>query len=671
VTPVGRDALAAILSAAAALGAVALATRNAPSALVDFGPNDADYVRGFRRQWEREGETGFHWTSPSATVTLPLRARGEGHVLRARLRRHFIEPARVTLRVEGSIVSVFDVQADRNVAYRTIEVPLPRLEGRHPFVLAIEAPSENPRPLGIALDWLELRRSSGAVLVALGSTLAAAALVGLVAFQAPRLAGASLWVSLAHAAFVVGGLGAGTAAHVIAAERVLREGTAVYVAVAFVSVALVRARASRRFFGIDAAAIGGLLTIVVLVALSIRLALLLHQQFYYPDVRVHGLLAWELARRGIASFLASFTEHQYRYSLGLQLVNGHWYAFPYPPLFYLLTWPLTRLASYRPEVAVSVLAAAVNSLEVLVVFGVARRLSPAVGTALAAAAAVPVLPIFIVRLGLAYFPAIVGHAVDSVVLLYLLTRLAVLERPRVVLALSGLLALALLTYTQSLLNFGILLPLFLLLQIAYDRTPGARARQAGLVLASVLAGLLAGGVFYGRYVPIVADMRKGVPMPEERILLEKMEQRRRLVGEEPPEPSDDPYSGPGVNPWRGLRKAAWRLYVFYGVFSPIVVAGVVVVARSASHGAARLVTAWALTYLLLNLASGGLPGPNLVRYNKDMEVVAPLACVGLGLFATWLWSRGRLWAIAFAGAFWSYGAGRAWQALTSTFAFDR
>ena len=38
-----------------------------------------------------------------------------------------------------------------------------------------------------------------------------------------------------------------------------------------------------------------------------------------------------------------------------------------------------------------------------------------------------------------------------------------------------------------------------------------------------------------------------------------------------------------------------------------------------------------MTYLVLNLASGGLPGPNLVRYNKDLEVVAPLFCVALAV----------------------------------------
>jgi hypothetical protein len=104
--------------------------------------------------------------------------------------------------------------------------------------------------------------------------------------------------------------------------------------------------------------------------------MLLHPGFYYPDVRVHALFAWQLARRGLVEFLRDFTANQYRYSLGLQFESGHWYAFPYPPAFYLMTWPLTAWARFRPEVAVSLVAAVANSLEVIAVFAIARRLRP-------------------------------------------------------------------------------------------------------------------------------------------------------------------------------------------------------------------------------------------------------------------------------------------------------
>src|SRR5204862_4160455 len=106
------------------------------------------------------------------------------------------------------------------------------------------------------------------------------------------------------------------------------------------AVALARGRGTRRALSIDDTNAAGALVTIVLAALGLRLVVLLHPQFYYPDVRVHALFAWQLARRGLVAFLRDFTANQYRYSLGLQMENGHWYAFPYPPVFYVLCWPL-------------------------------------------------------------------------------------------------------------------------------------------------------------------------------------------------------------------------------------------------------------------------------------------------------------------------------------------
>jgi hypothetical protein len=413
---------------------------------------------------------------------------------------------------------------------------------------------------------------------------------------------------------------------------------------------------------------------MVLVALSARLALLLHPQFFYPDVKVHATLAWQLAKDGPLRFLQDFTAHQYRYSLGLQFESGHWYAFPYPPAFYFLAWPLVRVARLAPEVAVSVLAAAVNALEVLLIHAVARQITGSARAALAAAGASVVLPIFLVRLGLGYFPALVGHAADVLVLSFMLRNLDRLHRPRVAGALGLLVALALLTYTQSLLNLGLILPLTLLLLFASDRSPGARRRQLGLAAAGALGVLLATAAFYARYVPVFLDMRRGIPMAEERVLAE-LSALRAGSQEAPEEPPDDPYAGPQLDLWRGLKKAAWRLWIFYGPFAPLVAGAVAWIVARAQPGARPLLLAWALTYFLLNLASGGLPGPNLVRYNKDVEAVAPLCCAALGWIVAALWERdsrlGRAAAVLLSLCFVGYGASRGVRALVSTFALER
>ena len=674
-----RDAALLLFAALCGLLAVRAGVGSSRSLLLDFGPNDPGYVQGFRPEWERDGLTRFRWTGTLSTIALPFRLAGDGIVMRLRMRRHFIEPARVTLKVEGRTVSSFDIQADPRVPYRIVETVLPALEGRHPFVLSIESASANPRPLGVALDWMELDRSSvsagGARFAPPLSMMLRAAAVAAVAFGALRLAGAAPLLAIVHAVLMILALAIGSARDPMAAERILREGTAVYAAVAAVAVGLCRWPRARRLLGIESPRVASALAGLVLVALAVRLLLLLHPQFFYPDVKVHGLFAWELARRGPMAFLRDFTTNQYRYSLGLQMENGHWYAFPYPPLFYALCWPAVALGRYRPEVAVAVVAAAVNSLEVFVIFGIARALRSPVALALGAAAAHPLLPIFIARLTLAYFPALVGHAVDAVVILYLVSKMTDLDRPGVVMRLAGLMGLAFLTYTQSLLNFAVLLGLFVILQVSVDRSRPVLRAMTGLALASAL-GLALASVFYGRYVPVFLDMRRGVPMPEEHVLLEKIEQQQRSAAAQDEEVAkdetpDDPYAGPGVNPLRGLRKAGWRLWIFYGLFAPVVVAGVILLYLRSQGGLARFIAAWALTYLVLNLASGGLPGPNLVRYNKDMEVVAPLACIALAAIGAWLWSRARPLAVVYALSYLSFGTLRAWRYLTEKFFLER
>jgi hypothetical protein len=658
-------AAASLLLALAAWWAPSLAARHARPVLLDLGPNDSGYVLGFREDWERDGPTRFHWAGSAAEIRLPLHVVGDGHLLRMRVRRHFIEPTQVRLTIEGRTAALFDIQADTKVPYRILEFPLPSLEGRGPFVLGLQAASERTGPWSLAFDWIEIeRRAPGARFGLLFSTRALMVLAVLVALLAPWLGGLDPRWALAHGVALLAAATWGAHHDILAVERILREGAAVYTVMAALAVALVRWPRTRQSLGIATPWVAGGLVLLALVALDLRLVILLHPRFYYPDVRVHAQFAWELGRRGLATFLSRFTENQYRYSLGLQLENGHWYAFPYPPAFYILCWPLVRLG-VRPEVAVSVLAAAVNSLEALLVFGIARRLERTPGLALAAAAAVPVLPLFLARLSLAYFPALVGHAVDALVILYLVGHLEQLHRRRVVVTLGALLAAALLTYTQSLLNFAVLLPSFLILQIAFDRTSDGRRRQLGLIAGGLLGATLSLAIFYGRYVPILLDMRRGIPMAEERVLLEKQEQQARqaaLAGEPlaPPEAEDDPYTGSQVDVLRGLRKAAWRLYVFYALFAPVVVAGVLLAWRRTSRAdAARFVAAWAFTYLVLNLASGGLPGPNLVRYNKDLEIVAPLCCLGLASVGAWLWTRWRAAALAYGATFWIFGLLRA------------
>ena len=661
------------LAVAGALGPV-VAARWARPALIEFGPNDVGYTSGFREDWERDGLTRFRWTGTHATVTLPIGTSGDGSRLRARLRRHLVEPAQVTIYANSILMGRFDIQADLHSPYRTIDLPLPAALSGRPLTITIQTTSANPRPLGVALDWLEVVRGGGGLTLTVGHAVRLALLIA-AAFAFPLLAGARRSWAVVHAGTLLAVATVGTAWDVIASERIAFEGAALYVVVGALVAAAARSRRLCAALGVESARVGSVLAITTLVALALRLVLVLHPQFYYPDVRVHALFAWQLARHGLVRFLDEFTANQYRFSLGLQLENGHWYAFPYPPAFYMLCWPLIRLARYRPEVAVSVTAAIVNSLETWIVFAIARRLRCATATSLAAAAALIVLPIFTARLTLAYFPALVGHAADALVLLILLARLRDLGRLRVIAGVSLAIAAALLTYTQSVLNFVVLVPLLVVAHLIVDRGPEMRRRMAGLVGATTLGGLLALALFYGRYVPIFIGMQRGVPMAEERILLEK-----RPTVETPTDPparveSDDPYAGPEFDAMRGARKAGWRMFVFYSWFAPVIVIGIVlaiaVLWHTQDRSGAAFVAAWAASYLVLNVASGSLPGPNLVRYNKDLEIVAPLFCVALAMVVEALRQRSRLAAWAFALAYAAFGGWRAAAYLTTKFVLER
>jgi hypothetical protein len=658
--------LCALLAVAGALGP-ALAARWARPAIIEFGPNDVTYTTGFREGWERDGLTRFRWTGPHATVTVPVGVDA-GARLRARLRRHLVEPAEVTLSVAGAKVSRFAIQADVRTPYRTIDVPLSAAIAS-PVVVTIQSVSVNPRPLGVALDWMEIVAGAGGFRLAAAHLLRLALIVA-AAFAAGRLSGVPrLWSAL-HAVAMMVSATAGTAWDVIASERIASEGAVLYCAVAALAVLAARSSWVRVSLRLESPRAAGALTVIALAALAVRLVLVLHPQFYYPDVKVHALFAWQLARHGLARFLQEFTANQYRFSLGLQMEKGHWYAFPYPPLFYMICWPFIRMMRYRPEVAVAVVAAIANSVETWIVFGMARRLRCGTMTALAAAGAAILLPIFTARLTLAYFPALVGHAVDMVVLLVVLAHLPELGRRRVVAGLSVAIAVALLTYTQSVLNFAVLVPLIVLAHLLVDHGDDVRRRMAGLVAATALGGAIALAVFYGRYVPIFIGMQRGIPMAEERILLEKPAVPAAEAPVQVEEP-DDPYAGPRFDAFRGVRKAGWRMYVFYSWLAPVIVLGVFLLWRAQDASRAAFVAAWGATYLVLNFASGSLPGPNLVRYNKDLEVVAPLFCIALATIGQALWRRSRAAAWAFAIAYAAFGTWRAAIYLTTKFVLER
>lgn len=660
-----RDAFAALAVASLCWLGPWLASSSTSKVTLNLGPNDSDYTIGFREDWERDGVTPFRWCGPQAEVRLPLNLRGSGFLLRARVRRHFVEPAHVRLGVQGRTIAAFDLAADPHVPYRILEFPLPTLDAPGDFRLSIAAPSENSRPLGIAFDWLEIeRRNEPATVSLLGSASWRLALVALATLLALRWSRSGFAGSFAAAGLVALVASIGAVADPLACDRILAEGAVAYAATALLAAAIVR---HQRWPGWVAGA--------VMLAAAVRLATLLHPLFYYPDVRVHALFVWQLARRGFADFLRDFTTNQYRYSLGLQRVGDHWYAFPYPPLFYVLARGFLWLTKTRADfiqsasIAVSVCASVINALETLLVFAIARRISKSPGAGMVAAFVHALLPLFLIRLSLAYFPAIAGHFVDAAFAAALVLGFDRWRERRFFGVVSVAVALSLLVYTQGLLNLAVFLPLFLVALVAVGADATVRRRAMVLVAAVALGGALSVVVFYARYVPSLMQMHRGEAPAGEEILLDLLEKRQTAS----PVPDDevDPYTGPAADPLRGLRKAVWRAFVFYGPFALLVLAGLVLLIAETAGWLRALILGWAATYVVLNLASGGLPGPNLVRYNKDLEIVAPLFCcaIAVAIVRARSW---RPWAGVLVGSAWfAYAAWRGYGALVSRFVLER
>jgi hypothetical protein len=172
-------------------------------------------------------------------------------------------------------------------------------------------------------------------------------------------------------------------------------------------------------------------------------------------------------------------------------------------------------------------------------------------------------------------------------------------------------------------------------------------------------------------VPVFLDMRHGVAMEGEAIVLGRLERLRNVASEPAIEEHDDPYAQPTTDLVRGVRKAVHRLRIFYGPFALVVAIGYLLLIKRSDPVAARFVTAWGATYLLICIGSGGLPGPNLLRYSKELEVIAPLCCVALAVVGAWLWQRARLLGVGYALLAGSYGALRGSAAFVERLTFQR
>src|SRR5262249_26978452 len=142
-----------------------------------------------------------------------------------------------------------------------------------------------------------------------------------------------------------------------------------------------------------------------------------HPDFYYPDLRTHARLV-EVLRAAGASFFLTPAQYIWEHGVWRTAAYGRTYAFPYTPGLHLpFAAPGLGHAELLP--ALKLTAAAVTTIPLLLVFGLARRL----GASVMGAALMAVIPTYTSRLSFAFLPALFGHAVDMAFVLWLAAHL--------------------------------------------------------------------------------------------------------------------------------------------------------------------------------------------------------------------------------------------------------
>lgn len=487
--PGPRRAAAAILWLLL-LGVLAAALRRPEPLLVNLGAGDEPFARGFRGGWERDGlrgsgETQFRWTLDGARLQLPFTATAARAQARLRVARFAAAPAEVTV-LEGERVVARWSQPPRG--WRVETVDLGALHG--PLLLQFRSQSADGSDLGVALDWVELRgieslRPSGTVMAGLLALLVGIPLLaGLVAGRPdPALWTGAALAALATAAVALDRLGGLLALATAGPPLLLVLGL-----LAVLAMGLARAWPEQLQPWRGAYAVSAVFAMVALSALS-------HPFFHYPDVDTHARFV--AALRDDPALLFDASDYQARTGAWTREVAGQRVAFPYSPVFHLLALPLAALwDDVRAVKALAVLAAAAT---VLLAHALARGVGLAPGVARGAQALLALLPVTASRLTLALYPALLGQALEAVLLVHLMRRLSHLVGARDAAAAFGILLLTQIAYTGSLINAAALVAAL----AAVDAFRGEWRRAARLLGAWALAAGLVVAVLYVPFLPVL------------------------------------------------------------------------------------------------------------------------------------------------------------------------
>jgi hypothetical protein len=597
--------LALLLAVVAGPAAVAFRGARGPCHVVlNLGPGDSPYVRGFAPAYEIEDKVATHWTTPEAAIELPLVVSGGPFELAARLSRPLPETTEAELAFAGRRVDRFSVLR----VFQERRVPVGVLP-EAPFRL--EMRTDGDGVLGLHLDWVSLRGDSGARVTLAGGSRWRAALTVALFFVL-------LWAA---------GWGPGAAAGIAAPWAVaatwglwrdpwlvhrLLTGVPEWLAgLGLVGMAAGRFARSRGLVSSEALRV---VTALAAAAFLLRALPLNHPDYYYPDLRSHARLV-EVVRQAGLDFLRSPSPYIWDHGVWRKTAYGRSYAFPYSPAFHV-PFALAPIGYDRTVTAIKLGAAACSVVPILALWGLARRLEASI----LGAALLLFVPIYGKHLAVAYVAAMFGHAADTLFLGWLAGHVDGITIPRVFVSAALFTATCELAYVSAV----TVLPIFLgalAVAVFLDQrargAPGAVARPRPLaILGFGLAGsLLALAVYYRDFVGMVLDV-----LP-------------RMVKDAPGGLGDH---APVVNYFALL--VDYNLRLFDVGFLALAIAGFVFLWR---RGRGRpFLAAWAASYLLLLLGRARLP--DLFQHQHDALFVAPLVCLAAGQAIASLASCGKV-----------------------------
>jgi hypothetical protein len=354
-------------------------------------------------------------------------------------------------------------------------------------------------------------------------------------------------------------------------------------------------------------------TALALFAFCGRALLLNHPDYYYPDLRSHVNLALIVRAAGL-DFLRDPAAYIAKQGVWARVIDGQVFAFPYSAAFHSL-FALTAASYDRLITAVKLGTTLATVVPIVALWTIARRLGASVlGPVLLLFA-----PAYVHHLGLAYLAALFGHAVDMVLLAWLVRHWELLARPRLLAAAAALVAAGQLSYVAA----AIVTPIFLALLAAmvyFERSRPDGRRLALLVLAAgILGSVLAVLLYYRGFSALFVHALT------------------RTAGEAPLVASGDAARQPFLTIfWIFTRR------YFDWAWMPTALFGFIWLLRRRTDRPFLL--AWGLTYLVLLFGRSVLPF--VFQHPHEGLFATPLVCLAAGQGVAHLHARGGGWRIA-------------------------